>query len=248
MSKVFTDFTWKLNTEIVFGKHTEEKVGELVKKYGGTKVLFVYGSASIKKSGLYDKVVASLNAAGVPFAELGGVKANPKRSLVEEGIKLAHAEGTDFYLAVGGGSTIDTAKGIALGMANDDVYWPFYNGVEPQAMAPVGTIHTIAAAGSETSVSTVLVDDIETGYKRGMDAQVCRPQFAIFNPELTYTLPAYQTGAGSADIFAHTYMRYLTNYTSFIGDQYGVATLKTVVKYAPLALANPTDYEARAQL
>ncbi|MDR0817832.1 MAG: iron-containing alcohol dehydrogenase [Clostridiales Family XIII bacterium] len=250
MNKIFTDFTFKPYTEIVFGRNTEAKAGELIKKYGGSKVLLVYGSGSIKKNGLYDRVVASLNGAGLPFAELGGVHANPRRSLVEEGIKLAHAENADFFLAVGGGSTIDTAKGIAIAVANGDEYWSFYlNGTEPPVMAPVGTIHTIAAAGSETSDSTVLVDDIGgTGLKKGLSGQFNRPQFAIFNPELTYTLPAYQTGAGSADIFAHTYMRYLSNYSSYIGDKYGVATLRTVVKYAPVALADPEDYEARAQL
>jgi alcohol dehydrogenase YqhD (iron-dependent ADH family) len=249
MEKIFTDFAFKPYTEIVFGRDTETRAGELVRKYGGTKVLLVYGSGSIKKSGLYDRVTKSLNDAGLPFAELGGVHANPRRSLVDKGIKLAHAEGVDFFLAVGGGSTIDTAKGIAIAMANNDEYWSFYeHGVAPTAMAPVGTIHTIAAAGSETSDSTVLVDDIHSGLKKGVSSEVNRPQFAIFNPELTYTLSAYQTGAGSADIFAHTYMRYLSNYFSYIGDKYGVATLRTIVKYAPIALAKPEDYEARAQI
>jgi alcohol dehydrogenase YqhD (iron-dependent ADH family) len=126
-----------------------------------------------------------LNQSGLPFIELGGVKPNPLRSLVEKGLKMAHKEGVDFFLAVGGGSSIDTAKGIALGLANDDNYWQFYNGTVAEKMAPVGTIHTIAAAGSETSGSSVLVDDIDGGRKHGFLCTYARPVFAIMNPELT---------------------------------------------------------------
>jgi alcohol dehydrogenase YqhD (iron-dependent ADH family) len=247
--KTFSNFTFHMYTEIVFGKDTETQTAALIHKYGGSKVMFVYGSGSVKKSGLYDRVAASLKEGGIPFVELGGVKANPKRSLVEEGIRLAEAEGVDFLLGVGGGSAIDTAKAIALAVANDGEYWQFYHGTEPAKMAPVGTINTIAAAGSETSGSTVLVDDIDTGFKMGlMWPDVCRPVFAIMNPELTYSVPAFQTGAGSADIFAHTYMRYFNGFFSYLGDQYCAATLRTVVKYAALAIAKPDDYEARAEL
>ena len=170
------------------------------------------------------------------------------RSLVESGLKKAQEEKVDFMLAVGGGSTIDTAKGIALGLANDGNYWQFYNGVMAEKMIPVGTIHTISAAGSETSGSSVLVDDMETKKKFGFMNPACRPVFAIMNPELTYSVSKYQTGAGTADIFAHTYMRYLTPDASFLGDQYCVGTLKTVVKYGPIAVNDPKNYEARAEL
>jgi alcohol dehydrogenase YqhD (iron-dependent ADH family) len=248
MEKIFTNFDFQMYTEIAFGKDTERRVGELIQKYGGTKVLFVYGGGSIKKSGLYDRIVESLKAAGIAWVELAGVRANPRRSFVEEGIRVAKEAGADFYLGVGGGSAIDTAKAIALAAANEGEYWPFYNGVMPKAMAPVGAINTIAAAGSETSDSSVLVDDIESGFKYGMGWPVCRPVFAIMNPELTYTLPPEQTAAGAADIFAHVFMRYFTNYASYLGDQYCEATFRTVVKYAPLALADPTGYEARAEL
>jgi alcohol dehydrogenase YqhD (iron-dependent ADH family) len=164
-------------------------------------------------------------------------------------MEIARAEGTDFYLGVGGGSAIDTAKAIALAMANDGEYWAYYNGVKPPRMAPVGAINTIAAAGSETSGSTVLVDDIETGKKFGlMWPDVCRPVFAAMDPELTYTLPARQTASGAADIFSHTFMRYFTNYASYLGDAYCIATFRTVRKYAPVAVARPDDYEARAEL
>ncbi|MDR1953765.1 MAG: iron-containing alcohol dehydrogenase [Clostridiales Family XIII bacterium] len=246
--KTFSNFKFHMYTEIVFGKDTEAQTAALIRKYGGSKVLLVYGSGSIKKSGLYDRVTATLKEGGIPFAELGGVKSNPTRSLVEEGIRIAEAEGVDFFLGVGGGSTIDTAKAIALAVANGGEYWPFYYDTEPAQMAPVGTINTIAAAGSETSGSTVLVDDIETGFKRGLTWDVCRPMFAIMNPELTYSVPAFQTGAGASDIFAHTYMRYFNGFASYLGDQYCVATLRTVVKYAALAIAKPADYEARAEL
>jgi alcohol dehydrogenase YqhD (iron-dependent ADH family) len=236
-------------TEIAFGKGALDGLAGLIRKYGGTKALFVYGSGSIKKSGLYDRVVKALNDGGIPFVELGGVKANPRRSLAEKGMELARAEGTDFYLGVGGGSAIDTAKAIALAMANDGEYWAYYNGVEPPRMAPVGAINTIAAAGSETSGSTVLLDDIETGKKSGlMWPGVCRPVFAVMDPELTYTLPVKQIAAGASDIFSHTFMRYFTNYASYLGDAYCVATFRTVRKYAPSAIARPDDYEARAEL
>jgi len=245
--KRFTNFAFHMYTEIVFGKDTETQVADLVKKYGGTKVLFVYGGGSIKRSGLYDTVVKSLNDGGVPFVELGGVQPNPLRSLVDKGYKLALDENVDFFLGVGGGSAIDTAKGVALAMANDGDYWQFYNGKPAKKMAPVGVIHTIAAAGSETSRSSVLVDDV-TRQKKGFLWDPCRPVFAIMNPELTYTVSKYQTGAGAADIFAHTVMRYFTAPASALGDAYAEGTLRTVVKYAPKAVECPDDYEARAEL
>ena len=151
-------------------------------------------------------------------------------------------------LAVGGGSTIDTAKGIALGLANNGEYWQFYNGVRAEKMIGVGTINTIAAAGSETSGSSVLVDDIDTKKKYGFNYDTCRPKFAIMNPELTYSVSKYQTGAGAADIFAHTYMRYLTHDASYLCDRYCAGTLKTIVKYGPIAVNDPTNYEARAEM
>lgn len=246
--KVFTNFSFHMYTDILFGKNSEAQVARMIRKYGGTKVMFVYGGGSIKRSGLYDTVVQSLRETGLDYVELGGVQPNPRRSLVEKGIKIAQEEMVDFILAVGGGSAIDTAKGIALGLANDGEYWKFYQGVEPQKMAPVGTIHTIAAAGSETSRSSVLLDDIETHRKCSFMWNVCRPVFAIMNPELTYSLSAFQTGAGAADIMAHTVNRYFMEPSSYLGDQFCEGTMRTVVKYATVALEKPTDYEARAEL
>jgi alcohol dehydrogenase YqhD (iron-dependent ADH family) len=246
--KDFTNFNFQMYTEIVFGRNTEAQVGELIRKYGGTKVMLVYGGGSIKKSGLYDTVTGALRAEGIPFVELGGVQPNPRRSLAEKGLKTAQDEKVDFLLGLGGGSAIDTAKAIALGLANEGNFWQFYLGTVPSKMAKVGTIHTIAAAGSETSRSSVLYDDIGTKRKYGFGYDVCRPVFAIMNPELTYTVSPYQTGAGSADILAHTVGRYFIDSDSKLGDEYCEGTMRTVIKYAPIALAKPDDYEARAEL
>ena len=245
--KQFTNFSFHMYTEILFGKGTECQVADMIKKYGGTKVLFVYGGGSIKRSGLYDRVVKSLNDGGISFVELGGVQPNPLRSLVDKGYKIALDEKIDFLLGVGGGSSIDTAKGVALAMANDGDYWQFYNGTPAKKMAPVGVIHTIAAAGSETSRSSVLVDDV-TRQKKGFMWDPCRPVFAIMNPELTYSVSKYQTASGAADIVAHTVMRYFTAPASSLGDEYAEGTLRAVVKYAPRAVECPDDYEAHAEL
>jgi alcohol dehydrogenase YqhD (iron-dependent ADH family) len=249
--KTFANFNINLYTDVLFGKNTELEAAKMVKKHSGAKVLLVYGGGSIKKSGLYDRVVKSLKDGGIPFAELGGVQPNPRRSLVDKGIKLAKDEKVDFMLAAGGGSTIDTAKAIALALANNGEYWKFYNGAPAEKMAPVGTIHTISAAGSETSRSTVLVDDVDgTGQKKGLNWDPCRPVFAIMNPELTYSVSAYQTGAGAADIVAHTVSRYFFKGSpvSHLGDEFAEGLMRDVVRYAAIAIANPADYEARAEL
>lgn len=246
--KEFTNFKFHMYTDILFGKGTEAKVGEMIRKHGGTKVMLVYGGGSIKKSGLYDTIVKSLRDSALDFIELGGVQPNPRRSLAEKGLKMAQEANVNFMLGVGGGSSIDTAKAIAMGLANDGEFWKFYRGVEPLKMAPVGTIHTLSAAGSETSRSSVLLDDIETHRKYGFMWDATRPVFAIMNPELTYSVSRFQTGAGAADIFAHTVNRYFMAPASFLGDQYCEGTLRTVVKYGPIAVNNPTDYEARAEL
>jgi alcohol dehydrogenase YqhD (iron-dependent ADH family) len=248
--KNFANFSYHMYTEILFGKGTETEVARLIRKYGGSRVMLVYGGGSIKRIGLYDRVLKGLGEAGIPFIELGGVQPNPRRSLVEKGLKLAQDGKVDFLLGVGGGSSIDTAKAIALGLANDGEYWKFYNGVPAEKMAPLGTIHTIAAAGSETSGSSVLVDDIDSGRKQSFMWTPCRPVFAIMNPELTYSVSAYQTGAGAADILAHTVSRYFfrNSPVSHLGDEFAEGLMRTVVRYGPTAVADPEDYEARAEL
>lgn len=248
--KNFSNFTFKMTTEIVFGKDTELQTAELIKKYSGTKVLVVMdGGGFIKKSGLFDRVAGTLDDAGIPYLELEGVQPNPRLSLVYKGLEVVKKEGIDFLLAIGGGSTIDTAKAIALGMEYDgDVIDIFTQKVIPQKTAPVGAISTIAATGSETSGSAVILDDINSHTKYGFLYNHIRNVFAILNPELTYTVPPYQTGAGTADILAHTFDSYFTYGTSYLGDRFGESAMRTAVKYGPIALANPTDYEARAEL
>ncbi|MCL1818102.1 MAG: iron-containing alcohol dehydrogenase [Spirochaetaceae bacterium] len=248
--KDYTNFTFHMYTEDVFGKGTENRVGELVKKYGGSKVMIVYGGGSVKKSGLYDRVVASLDKEGIRHIDFGGVKANPTRSFAYKGIELAKKENIDFVLGIGGASAIDTGKGIALAMVYDGDVWDFYSGkVLPKKMMPVGTIHTISAAGSENSGSTVLVDDIGDRRKIGtMWPDVARPVFAIMNPELTYSVPAYQKGAGAADAFAHTLERYLQRNACSLADEFAFAVLRNLVKYAKAVIDNPSDYEAHAEI
>jgi alcohol dehydrogenase YqhD (iron-dependent ADH family) len=257
----FSEFSFFMYTDILSGPGTEREAGRMVKKHGGTKVLFVYGSGSIKKNGLYDRITAALNEAGVPFAELGGVQANPHRSLVEKGIALAVKEGCDFLLAAGGGSVLDTAKAIGLALANKGEYWAFFRGAaKTDKMAGLGAIPTIAAAGSETSHSCVILDDIPEGSpaccadtlgrKMSVPFNCIRPTFAILDPELTYSVPAYQTAAGATDILSHTFMRwfYRGNPVSHIADVFAAGLMRNVVRFAPAALAKPDDYEARAEL
>jgi alcohol dehydrogenase YqhD (iron-dependent ADH family) len=248
--KEFANFTFHMYTENVFGKGTENLAGELVKKYGGSKALLVYGGGSVKKSGLYDRVIASLDKAGVKHVDFGGVRANPSRSFVYTGIDLAKKEGIDFILGVGGASSIDTGKAIALALVYNGDVWDFYSGkTKPVKMMAVGTIHTISAAGSENSGSTVIVDDIGDRKKYGtMFPDVARPVFAIMNPELTYTVPKYQVGAGVADMFAHTLERYLQRKSCSLADEFSFGVLRNIVKYGKIALENPEDYESHAEL
>lgn len=237
-------------TKIVFGKETEKEVGRLVKEQGCSKVLVHYGGQSAKKSGLLDKVLASLDEAGVSYTELGGVVPNPRLSKVYEGIELARKENVDFLLAVGGGSVIDSSKAIAYGIANPDHdVWDFYSGKAlPEECAPVGVVLTIAAAGSETSNSSVITKE-EGWLKWSCNNDLGRPRFAVMNPELTCTLPAYQTASGGTDIMMHTLERYLQNNKPMdITDGMAEALLRNMIRYLPLALAEPDNYEARAEI
>ena len=248
--KRFTNFNLFLYTDILFGRGTEKEAGRMIRKHGGSRVMVIYGGGSVKKSGLFDRTAAALDDEALSFVEFGGVHANPRRSLVEEGIKFARAEKVDFLLALGGASAIDTAKAIALALANNGECWKFFCGTPAEKSAPVGTIHTISAAGSETSRSSVIVDDVDTGFKRSVNLDCCRPVFAIMNPELTYSVSAYQTGAGAADIVAHTVSRYFMKDmpASCLGDEFAEGLVRTVIKYGPVAVAKPDDYEARAEL
>ena len=249
MEKVFENFSYLMQTEIVFGKDTELKTAELIKKYGGTKVMIVMdGGGFVKASGLFDRVANNLKEAGIPFVELEGVQPNPRLTLALKGIDICRAEGVDFLLAIGGGSTIDTAKTIALQLTYDGDVMDFYTGSVPETMMPVGAIATIAATGSETSGSAVIYDDIERHTKLGNMFNHIRCKFAICNPEITYTLPAFQTGAGAADMLCHAFDSYFMFSNTYMGDQFSEACMRCAVKYGPLAIKDPTNYEYRAEL
>ena len=202
------NFEFYSPTRIIFGKDTEKQVGSLTKAYS-KKVLLHYGGSSIKKSGLYDRVVKSLKEQGIEIVELGGVVPNPRLSLVKEGIKLCRDNGVDFVLAVGGGSVIDSAKAIAIGVPYEGDVWDFFCGRPVEKALPVGVVLTIPAAGSEASPNSVITNE-DGWFKRGMGSDLIRPVYAILNPVLTYTLPAYQTACGAADIMAHIMERYLS--------------------------------------
>ena len=237
-------------TEVVFGKETENQAGAEVKKWGGTKVLVVYGGGSAKRSGLLDRVEASLAKEGLAFEELGGVKPNPRLALAEEGVKKAVEMQADFILAVGGGSSIDTAKAVAHGAANPaEALWDIWTKKVPLTKSlPVGAVLTIPAAGSEMSDSAVLTNEA-IGKKAGINTPFNRCKFAIMNPELAATLPKYQIACGVTDIMMHTMERYFSNteHTELL-DRMSEGLLKTVMANTKKALAEPNDYDARAEL
>lgn len=243
------NFDYYAPTHIVFGKNTEAKIGELVKAECCQKVLLHYGSGSVKRSGLLDRIKTSLDAASIDYIELGGVVANPRLSLVYEGIDLAKKEGVDFILAVGGGSVIDSAKAIAYGAVADFDVWDLYDHIRtPEAALPVGVVLTIAAAGSEMSNSSVITKE-DGGIKRGYSNNLVRPKFSILNPELTMTLPDYQTACGCTDIMMHTMERYFTSKGNMdLTDGIAEALLRTVSENAVILTTEPNNYEARAEI
>lgn len=242
------DFTLYTPTKVVFGRKTEEKAGELIRAFGGTRVLIHFGGGSVVRSGLLDRVKASLDRAGLFHVELGGVVPNPLLEKVYEGIELAKANNVDFVLAVGGGSVIDSAKAIAYALAEPeyDVKDLYEHTRKAKKSMPVGAVVTIAAAGSEMSDSSVISYEDK---KRGYNDDLCRPKFAIMNPELTVTLPDYQTCAGCSDILMHTMERYFTNGNKMeITDAIAEGLLRTVMKYASILHKDPSDYNARAEI
>ncbi|MBQ6094521.1 MAG: iron-containing alcohol dehydrogenase [Lachnospiraceae bacterium] len=242
------NFSFYSPTYFAFGKDSEKQAGSLIKQFGGSKVLIHYGGGSVVRSGLLDRVKQSLTDAGVPFVELGGVKPNPRSGLVYEGIDLCKKEGVDFILAVGGGSTIDSSKAIAAGVVYDGDFWDFYSGKPITKALPLGTVLTIAAAGSEGSPDSVITKE-EGMFKRGASGNAIRPKFSILNPALTQTLPAYQTAAGATDIMAHLYERYLTNSKEVeVTDRLIEALLLTMVHETPRVIADPNNYDARANI
>jgi alcohol dehydrogenase YqhD (iron-dependent ADH family) len=246
MSSNFEYFT---PTHVYFGRGEEKRVGELVAAQGAKKALIHYGGGSVKRSGLLDRVKSSLDAAGVAWVELGGVVPNPRLGLVHQGIELARREGVDFLLAVGGGSALDSTKAIGYGAANPGEVWDFYDFKrKPAACLPIGVVLTLAATGSEMSDSSVITNE-EGMVKRGVSCDLCRPRFAILNPELTLTLPDYQTACGCADILMHTMERYFTSTATLeLTDAIAEGLMRTVLASARVLAKDPSDYEARAEV
>ncbi|MFQ6034278.1 MAG: iron-containing alcohol dehydrogenase [Sedimentisphaerales bacterium] len=242
------NFEFSSPTKIIFGKGTEQRTGEEVKLYS-SRILFLYGSGSIKKTGLYDRIAVSLKTSRVDFVELPGVQPNPRLGLIEEGISICKEEGIDFILAVGGGSVIDSAKAIGAGVCYDGPVWDFF----PATMAvteclPIGVVLTIPAAGSEASQFAVITRE-DTKQKLPMRGEALRPRFAILNPELTFTLPPYQTACGCVDIMGHVFERYFTTVPDVdLTDRLCEAVLRTVIANAPIVLAEPENYAARAEI
>jgi len=242
------NFTFYSPTYFVFGKNEENNAGHYVKRFGGSKVLIHYGGGSAVRSGLIGRVRDSLTKEDIPFVELPGVKPNPRSGLVYEGIDLCRKEGVDLILAVGGGSSIDSAKAIAAGVLYDGDFWDFYSGKPIEKALPVGTILTIAAAGSEGSGDSVITKE-EGMLKRGAGSEAIRPVFSILNPELTQTLPAYQTACGITDIMAHLFERYFTNTKEVeTTDRMIEGLLLAMIHEGPRAVKEPDNYDARANI
>lgn len=244
------NFTLYTPTRIVFGKEVEKETGRLAKEQGASKVLIVYGGGSIIKSGLLKSVQESLQKEGIAYTELAGVKPNPRMSLAREGVEKAISFGADLILAVGGGSSIDTAKAIAIGAANEGIdLREFWSGKEAiTKVLPVGAVLTIAAAGSEMSDSAVLTNE-ETGKKGGVNTDLVRPRFAVMNPELTYTLPKYQLTCGIVDIFMHTIERYFTPEDgNELTDEIAEGLLRTLIRNGLKAVEQPKDYDALSEI
>jgi len=245
------NFTFYSPTKFVFGKGEENNIGKLLAERGTKKVLLHYGGQSAEKSGLLGRVRTSLDSAGIAYVELGGVHPNPRYSLAKEGMELARKENVDLILAVGGGSVVDSSKCIAIGALYDgDVWQDFYmDKKEITAALPVACILTIAAAGSEGSPGTV-ISNREVGIKEGVRASdLLRPVLSILNPELTMTLPAYQTACGVTDMFIHLIERYFTNTPDVnITDEMIEGLMRTILKYGKVAVEHPDDYNARAQI
>ena len=245
------NFTFKCPTEIVFGRGAEERVAEKLRAYGAKSVFIVYGGESAKKSGLLPKIERNLTESGITFQVIGGVKPNPRLSLVREGVRLAIQAKSDFILAVGGGSVIDSAKAVAHGIANPTVdIWDIWTRkTEITKTTPFGSVLTIPAAGSETSDSAVLTNE-DTGRKIGLNSPLNRAVFAFMNPELAFTLPREQIAAGASDIMMHTMERYFTDVkeTNVFTDRVAEALIRTVMESVQRLLVSRKDYDAMSEL
>lgn len=243
------NFIFQNSTKIIFGKDTENLVGEEVKNYSNRVLLVHYGDEYIEKSGILDRVKLSLKKADIDFLELYGVKPNPLLCSVREGIRICREKNIDFILALGGGSVIDTVKAIAAGVLYKGDVWDLFLKKEACTKAvATGVIVTIPASGSESSNGAVITNE-KTNYKLDVIDLCLRPKFAILNPELTYTLPPYQTFCGITDIMSHVMERYFTSVMNVdLTDRLCEATLKTLIKNARILLNEPRNYNARAEI
>ena len=243
------DFIYHAPTKVYFGKDKHKDVGKIIKSYGYDNIMLQYGKGSIKRSGLYDEVMASLSAAGIKVTEMGGVSPNPTLAFAREAIKIAKENNVQMILAVGGGSVIDSSKYTAAGAVTDGDVWDYPSRKRiPEKSLPIGCILTISAAGSEMSSSAVITNE-ELNLKRGFNSEFNRPQFAIMNPELTYSVSKYQTACGIVDIMAHTMERYFTPHApTDLTDRIAESILKSVISAGYILMDNPEDYEARANM
>lgn len=242
------NFVFHSPTEFVFGRDTQKETGKLVARYGGKNVLLVYGGGSAERSGLIKQVTDSLDAEGITYSILKGVQPNPTDDKVYEGIGISLEKGVDFILAVGGGSVIDTAKAVALGSCYSGDFWDFYAGkTAPLAALPVGVVLTIPAAGSEGSPNSVITK-VEGHHKISYKCQLTRPKFAIENPELTETLPPFQTACGIVDMLCHIFERYFSNTPAPLVNAYSEAIMRDIMDRGLTLRLNPDDYEARADI
>lgn len=244
------DFTYCNSARIVFGKTALSKLKKLISDLGGKKIFLHYGRSSAKENGVLDKVKEELDSQKLSYVELGGVEPNPRISLVLKGIETVKREAADFILAVGGGSVIDSAKAIAVGAVYNGNLWDdmFMKGLNPVKRMPLGVVLIMAATGSESSNSCV-ISNVETGFKRSIKGEALIPDFAVCNPEFTYTVSAAQTAYGACDILSHLMERYFTlGGDNDLTDELLIGAMQTVLRFAPIAIKNPTDYNARAQL
>jgi len=247
------NFTYCAPTKVIFGRGVESQIGTELRELGATRVLVHFGGGSVKKTGLLDKVITSLTEAGLSYVEFGGVEPNPKLSFIHKGIELGRAEKVDFILAVGGGSVIDSAKAIGVGLVTGNDPWQYAStGTHPERneVFPVGVVLTISAAGSEMSNSDVITNDLITPWvKQGITSETVRPLVAFLNPENTFTVSKFQTGCGIVDIMMHTLERYVTGQDECdLSERIAEALLVSVREAGRVAIAHPDNYEARATL
>lgn len=243
------NFKFSIPTEVFFGKGQIKVVGEQVRRHGGTRALICYGSGRVKQQGIYDAVCAKLAEKGISFCELGGIEPNPRIKSVRDGVKIVKSHDIDFIIAIGGGSVIDCAKGIAVGARYDGDPWDLYlRKGEVTGALPLGVVLTLAATGSEMN-GTSVVSNLETKQKLPIRMPFLKPRFSVLDPVYTYTVPPRHTAAGTVDIMSHVYEQYFSPVSgTFVQDRLADALLKTCITYGPVALKDPENYEARANL